>query len=32
MIPTGRFVVKDSDILVLLGPDQALAELQEKPT
>ena len=31
MIPTGRFVVKDSDILVILGPDQALAELQEKP-
>ncbi len=30
MIPTGRFVVKDSDILVILGPDRALAELQEK--
>lgn len=31
MIPTGRFVVKDSDILVLLGPNEALAKLQEKP-
>lgn len=30
MIPTGRFVVKDSDILVLLGPEKALAGLQEK--
>ncbi len=30
MIPTGRFVVKDSDILVMLGPDKALAELREK--
>jgi trk system potassium uptake protein TrkA len=29
MIPTGRFVIKDSDILFLLGPDQALAELQQ---
>ncbi len=29
MIPTGRFVVKDSDILFLLGPDQALADLQQ---
>ncbi|GAB6906214.1 Ktr system potassium uptake protein C [Desulfosarcina cetonica] len=29
MIPTGRFVVKDSDILVLLGPDKALVGLQE---
>ncbi len=28
MIPTGRFVVKDSDILILLGPDAALADLQ----
>ncbi len=28
MIPTGRFVIKDSDILFLLGPDQALADLQ----
>jgi trk system potassium uptake protein TrkA len=31
MIPTGRFVVKDSDILVILGPDTALAKLQEDP-
>ncbi|HSO19627.1 MAG TPA: TrkA family potassium uptake protein [Desulfosarcina sp.] len=30
MIPTGRFVVKDSDVLVMLGPDRALAELAEK--
>lgn len=30
MIPTGRFVVKDSDLLVLLGPDEALAGLAEK--
>lgn len=31
MIPTGRFVIKDSDVLVMLGPDRALADLQEKP-
>ena len=31
MIPTGRFVVKHSDILVILGPDEALAELQGNP-
>ena len=30
MIPTGRFVVKDSDILILLGPDDALDGLREK--
>ena len=29
MIPTGRFVVKDSDVLVLLGPDKALTGLKE---
>jgi trk system potassium uptake protein TrkA len=29
MIPTGRFVVKDSDVLVMLGPDNALAGLKE---
>jgi hypothetical protein len=29
MIPTGRFVVKDSDVLVLLGPENALAGLKE---
>lgn len=29
MIPTGRFVIKDSDILILLGPDEALAGLQQ---
>ncbi len=27
MIPTGRYLVKDSDVLVLLGPDKALAGL-----
>jgi trk system potassium uptake protein len=32
MIPTGRFVIKDSDVLVLLGPDKALAGLKEKST
>jgi len=30
MIPTGRFVVKDSDVLVLLGPDNALAGVKEE--
>jgi len=30
IIPTGRFVVKESDVLVILGPDQVLADLQEK--
>lgn len=30
MIPTGRFIVKVSDLLVLLGPDKALAGLKEK--
>ena len=29
MIPTGRYLVKDSDVLVLLGPDKALAGLKE---
>jgi trk system potassium uptake protein TrkA len=29
MIPTGRYLVKDSDVLVLLGPDKALAGLRE---
>jgi trk system potassium uptake protein TrkA len=29
MIPTGRFVVKDSDVLVMLGPENALAGLKE---
>ena len=28
MIPTGRFLVKDSDLIVLLGPDKALAGLK----
>jgi trk system potassium uptake protein TrkA len=29
LIPTGRFVIKESDILILLGPDHALKGLQE---
>lgn len=29
MIPTGRFVVKDSDVLVMLGPDRSLGELAD---
>jgi trk system potassium uptake protein TrkA len=29
MIPTGRFLVKDSDVLVLLGRDKALTALME---
>ena len=29
MIPTGRFLVKDSDVLVLIGRDKALASLKE---
>jgi trk system potassium uptake protein len=30
MIPTGRYLVKDTDVLVLLGPDKALAGLKEE--
>lgn len=30
MIPTGRFLVKDSDLLVVLGSDEALSDLQQK--
>ena len=29
LIPTGHFVVKESDVLILLGPDNALIGLQE---
>ena len=29
MIPTARYLVKDIDVLVLLGPDKALAGLKE---
>jgi len=32
MIPTGAFVVKDSDILILLGPNDALDGLRKKRT
>lgn len=28
LIPTGHFVVKESDVLILLGPDDALVKLQ----
>ncbi len=30
MIPTGSFIIKESDVLILLGPDKALAGLKEK--
>lgn len=30
MIPTGRFTIKKSDLLVLLGPEKAIAGLKEK--
>ncbi len=30
MIPTGNFVVKDSDILILLGPNKSLERLREE--
>jgi len=30
MIPTGHFIVKESDVLVLLGPDKALSEINER--
>jgi trk system potassium uptake protein TrkA len=30
LIPTGHFVIKDSDILILLGPNDALDKLREK--
>ncbi len=29
LIPTGKFVVKDSDVLILLGPDESLEKLRE---
>lgn len=29
MIPTGQYIIKKSDLLVLLGPDKALAGLKE---
>ncbi len=29
LIPTGKFVIKDSDVLILLGPDEALEKLRE---
>jgi len=32
MIPTGRFIVKNSDVLFLIGPDKALAGLQKEST
>lgn len=30
MIPTGRFLVRESDLMIVIGPDKALSELQEK--
>jgi trk system potassium uptake protein TrkA len=30
MIPTGRFLVKESDLMIIIGPDKALSELHEK--
>jgi trk system potassium uptake protein len=30
MIPTGQFVIKDSDIIILMGPDKALAQLRSE--
>jgi len=30
LIPTAQFVVKDSDILILLGPNKAFDKLREK--
>jgi trk system potassium uptake protein TrkA len=32
LIPTAQFVIKDSDILMLLGPNDALDKLREKGT
>ena len=29
LVPTGKFVVKDSDILILMGPNDALEKLRE---
>lgn len=30
MIPTGRFQIKQSDLMIVIGPDKALSALQEK--
>ena len=30
LIPTGKFVVKDSDLLILLGPNEALEKIRPK--
>ncbi len=30
MIPTGNFVLKDSDIMIILGPNESLDKLREK--
>ena len=29
LIPTGKFTIKDSDVLILLGPDESLDKLRE---
>jgi trk system potassium uptake protein TrkA len=31
-IPTGTFLIKDSDALIVLGPDEALKKFQARPT
>ena len=30
MIPTAKFVIKDSDILIMLGPNESLEKLKVK--
>jgi len=30
MIPTAQFVIKDSDILILMGPNKAIEKLREE--
>ncbi len=30
LIPTARFILKDSDVLILLGPDKSLDKLREE--
>ena len=32
LIPTAQFLIKDSDILILLGPNETLEKLREKET
>ena len=30
LIPTGKCVLKENDIMILMGPDSSLQELKEK--